>query len=110
PWIHIPIGYAKTMNNPALTRVFRTEPEPHLNGRSVDQPRGTTLGGSSAVNGLIHTRGHRDDFAAWEQYAEGWNAREALRYFIKSESYSAGAGPYHGAHGPLLVSEVAEHQ
>jgi choline dehydrogenase len=109
PWIHIPIGYAKTMNNPAFTRMFRTEPEPYLNGRSVDQPRGTTLGGSSAVNGLIHTRGHRDDFDAWEQYGEGWNSREALRYFIKSESYSGGAGPYHGGHGPLFVSEVAEH-
>jgi choline dehydrogenase-like flavoprotein len=108
PWIHIPIGYAKTMNNPALTRMFRTEPEPHMSGRRVDHPRGTTLGGSSSVNGLIYTRGHPDDFNAWEQYGKGWNAREALRYFIKSETYSRGAGPYHGGDGPLYVSDVVE--
>jgi choline dehydrogenase len=87
PWIHIPIGYGKTMFHPVLNWGFHTEPEPHMNGRRIYWPRGRTLGGSSAVNGLIQIRGQPEDFDAWEtQGAEGWNARETMRYFAKSES------------------------
>ncbi len=87
PWIHIPIGYGKTMFHPVLNWGFHTEPEPNMNGRRIYWPRGRTLGGSSAVNGLIQIRGQPEDFDAWEaQGAEGWGARETQRYFAKSES------------------------
>jgi choline dehydrogenase len=87
PWIHIPIGYGKTMFHRVLNWGFHTEPEPNMNGRRIYWPRGRTLGGSSAVNGLIQIRGQPEDFDAWEaQGAEGWNARETQRYFTKSES------------------------
>ncbi|MEO8202810.1 MAG: choline dehydrogenase [Betaproteobacteria bacterium] len=109
PWIHIPIGYAKTMLHPVLNWRFETEPEPNLHGRRVYWPRGRTLGGSSAVNGLIHIRGQAEDFDGWERLgATGWNARETLRYFIRSESNSRGAGEYSGGSGPLSVSDIAE--
>jgi choline dehydrogenase len=108
PWIHVPIGYGKTMFHPVLNWGFYTEPEPHLNGRKVYTPRGRTLGGSSAINGLIQIRGQPEDFDGWEALgAEGWNAREALRYFIKSEANARGASEYHGGDGPLAVSDVA---
>ena len=108
PWIHVPIGYGKTMNHPVLNWGFWTEPEPHLHGRQVYWPRGRTLGGSSAVNGLIQIRGQPEDFARWEAMgATGWGWPEALRYFIQSEANSRGADPYHGADGPLAVSDVA---
>ncbi|MFN0160979.1 MAG: GMC family oxidoreductase [Burkholderiales bacterium] len=109
PWIHIPIGYGKTMLHPVLNWGFNTEPNPHMKGRQVYWPRGRTLGGSSAVNGLIQIRGQAEDFDLWESMgAEGWGRNEALRYFIKSESNSRGANAYHGGDGPLSVSDIGE--
>jgi choline dehydrogenase len=109
PWIHVPIGYGRTMNHPVLNWGFNTEPDPNMNGRQIYWPRGRTLGGSSSVNGLIQIRGQAEDFDGWEaQGAAGWNAREALRYFIKSERNSRGANPWHGGDGPLWVSDIAE--
>src|ERR1700722_5613763 len=61
-WIHIPIGYGKTMFNPEVNWQFKSEPEPHLNGREIYQPRGKTLGGSSSINGLVYIRGQAEDF------------------------------------------------
>ncbi len=108
PWIHVPIGYGRTMHHPRYDWGFSTEPEPQMNGRSVYWPRGRTLGGSSSINGLIVMRGQHEDFDGWERLgATGWNAREALRYFVKSERNSRGASPYHGGDGPLWVSDVA---
>jgi choline dehydrogenase len=87
PWIHIPIGYGRTMFHPVLNWGFHTEPEPNMKGRRIYWPRGRTLGGSSAVNGLIQIRGQPEDFDKWEaQGAAGWSSRETLHYFAKSES------------------------
>jgi choline dehydrogenase len=109
PWIRVPIGYAKTMYHPVLNWGFWTEPDPNMGGRRIYWPRGRTLGGSSAVNGLIQIRGQAQDFDAWEaQGAEGWSARETLPYFIKSETFDGGAGPWHGDRGPMHVTRIAE--
>ena len=109
PWIHIPIGYGKTMLHPVLNWGFYTEPNENLNGRQVYWPRGRTLGGSSAINGLIQIRGQPEDFDGWEALgADGWNARETMRYFIKSETNSRGANAFHGDSGPLCVSDIGE--
>jgi choline dehydrogenase len=86
PWLHVPIGYGKTMHHPVLNWGFWTEPDPSMNGRRIYWPRGRTLGGSSAVNGMIQIRGQPEDFDAWEAAgADGWNARETLRYFARSQ-------------------------
>ncbi len=86
PWIHIPIGYGKTMHHPVLNWGFWTEPDPNMNGRRIYWPRGRTLGGSSAVNGMIQIRGQAEDFDAWQAAgAAGWSARDTLPYFDKSE-------------------------
>jgi choline dehydrogenase len=109
PWIHIPIGYGRTMFHPVLNWGFEAEPDPNLGDRRIYTPRGRTLGGSSAINGLIYTRGLAEDFDLWEELgADGWNAREALRYFIRSENNARGASEHHGAGGPLHVSDIPE--
>ena len=54
PWIHIPVGYFKTMGNPRTDWCYKTQPDIGLNGRSINWPRGKTLGGSSSINGLLY--------------------------------------------------------
>ena len=51
PWIHIPVGYFKTMGNPKTDWCYKTEADPGLNGRAINWPRGKVLGGSSSING-----------------------------------------------------------
>jgi choline dehydrogenase len=112
PWIHVPIGYAKTMFHPVYNWRFKTEPEAGMNGREIYWPSGRTLGGSSAINGLIYIRGHRDDYDRWAALGNpGWTYDEVLPYFRKLEHNVRGAGAWHGADGPLWVSDiVAAHE
>jgi choline dehydrogenase len=109
PWIHIPIGYAKTMFNPKYNWCFYTEPDPGMNNRKIYWPRGKVLGGSSAINGLIYIRGQPQDYDRWERLGNrGWGWREVLPYFIKCERNQRGASELHGATGELGVSDVGE--
>jgi choline dehydrogenase len=106
-WIHIPIGYGKTMFDPRNNWQFYSEPEPHLNDRKIYQPRGKTLGGSSSINGLVYIRGQAEDFDEWAKLGnEDWSWREILPYFKRSESNERGASEYHGGSGPLAVSNI----
>jgi choline dehydrogenase len=106
-WIHIPIGYGKTMFNPQLNWQFKSEPEPHLNGREIYQPRGRTLGGSSSINGLVYIRGQAEDFERWESLGNtGWGWRDMLPYFKRAESNERGKSAYHGDDGPVAVSNI----
>ena len=107
PWIHVPVGYFKTMHNPDTDWCYRTDPDPGLNGRSLDWPRGKVLGGSSAINGLLYVRGQREDYDYWRQLGnEGWSYRDVLPYFRRSEDQERGADTFHGAGGPLAVSDM----
>ena len=73
PWIHIPVGYFKTMDNPKTDWRYRTESDPGLNGRDIPWPRGRVLGGSSSINGLLYVRGQPEDFTHWRQLGNtGW--------------------------------------
>ncbi|MDE2004288.1 MAG: choline dehydrogenase [Betaproteobacteria bacterium] len=107
PWIHIPIGYAKTMFHPVLNWGFYTEPDPGMNGRKVYWPRGRTLGGSSAINGLISIRGQREDYDDWAaQGNPGWAWADVLPWFRRLEHNVRGESEYHGAEGPLWSSDI----
>ena len=64
-WLHLPVGYYKTTHDPRWDWCFKTEPEPELNNRSLGWPRGRVLGGSSAINGLLHVRGQPEDYDGW---------------------------------------------
>ena len=108
PWLHIPVGYFKTMNNPKYDWCYKTEPCDGLNGRSINWPRGRVMGGSSALNGLLYVRGQAEDYDAWEKMGnKGWGYKDVLPYFIKSESNERGACKYHGDSGPLSVSDMS---
>ena len=111
-WIHLPIGYGKTMWSPTYNWCFHTDPDPNMNGRQIYWPRGKTLGGSSSINGLIYIRGQREDFDHWAALGNaGWGYDEVLPYFIKSEGNQRGANPLHGGDGPLKVSDIgARHE
>ena len=110
PWIHVPVGYFKTLHNPNTDWCYRTEPDPGINGRSLDWPRGKTLGGSSSINGLLYIRGQREDYDHWRQLGNaGWSYEDVLPYFKRSERQERGADDYHGADGPLSVSNMRAH-
>ena len=111
-WIHLPIGYGKTMWSPTYNWCFHTDPDPNMNGRRIYWPRGKTLGGSSSINGLIYIRGQREDFDHWAALGNaGWGYDDVLPYFIKSEGNQRGANPLHGGDGPLKVSDIgARHE
>ena len=107
PWIHIPVGYFKTMHHPATDWCYRTEPEPQLDGRSLDWPRGKVLGGSSSINGLLYVRGQAQDFDHWRQLGNaGWSFDDVLPYFIRAEDQQRGPNEWHGTGGPLAVSDM----
>lgn len=108
-WIHLPIGYGKTMFNPTYNWSFHTEPVPELNGRSIYWPRGKTLGGCSSINGLVYIRGQAEDYDAWEKQGnKGWGWRDVLPYFKRMECNERGESAYHGGSGPLHVSDLRE--
>ncbi|MFV0646014.1 MAG: GMC family oxidoreductase [Sphingomonadaceae bacterium] len=110
PWIHIPLGYGKLFNHPRLNWRFRSEPEPGLENRVINQPRGRVLGGSSSINGLLYIRGQQEDFDIWARAAgnRGWDYQDMLTWFRKSEDQQHGANQWHGEGGPLAVSDPSE--
>jgi choline dehydrogenase len=107
PWIHIPVGYFKTMHNPSVDWCYRTEPDPGLNGRALDWPRGKVLGGSSSLNGVLYVRGQPQDYDRWAQMGNpGWDWDHVLPLFKRSERQERGADEYHGDQGALNVSNM----
>ena len=111
PWLHVPVGYFKTMHDPATDWVYRTAPDPGLNGRSIEWPRGKVMGGSSAVNGLLYLRGQPEDYQHWRQLGNtGWGWDDVLPFFRKAEDWEHGREALHGAGGPLAVSEMRVHR
>ncbi len=107
PWIHIPVGYFKTIHNPSVDWCYKTEPDPGLNGRSIEWPRGKVLGGSSSLNGLLYVRGQAQDYDRWQQMGnKGWSWDDVLPLFKRAESNERGADEYHGDSGPLSVSNM----
>lgn len=106
-WIHLPIGYGKTMWSKKYNWCFHTDADPNMNGRKIYWPRGKTLGGCSSINGLIYIRGQREDYDHWASLGcDGWSYDEILPYFIKSERNERGSSEYHGDNGPLSVSNI----
>ena len=105
-WIHIPLGYGRLFKEKAVNWMYQTEPEPGLNGRNVFQPRGKVLGGSSSINGLLYVRGQHEDYDRWRQHGNlGWGFDDVLPYFKKAEDQTRGGDDFHGAGGPLPVSD-----
>ena len=106
-FIKVPAGIIFMMRS--LTRNWRywTEPQKALNNRKVFIPRGRTLGGSSAVNAMCYTRGHKWDFDHWESLGnKGWGYDDVLPIFKRSEHYEPGANEFHGVGGPINIADL----
>lgn len=100
--IQMPTALSIPMNMPRYNWGFESEPEPYLDRRRMDCPRGKTLGGSSSINGMVYVRGHARDFDQWEREgAHGWGYRNCLPYFQRAETWTGGGDSYRGAEGPL---------
>lgn len=103
PNIRVPI------DSPKLFRTHQdwdldSHPEAHADDRRIYLPRGRVLGGSGALNGMVYVRGARSDYDGWGQ--PGWGFDELLPYFLRSEDNERGASPFHGAGGPMAVSDA----
>ncbi len=105
-WIRTPAGMGQMFREPDYNWNYFTEPVPGAKDRSIFWPRGKTMGGSSAVNGMVYMRGHPLDFDGWEKLgADGWGWEDVLPYFLKSESNTRGASTFHNGAGMMRVSD-----
>lgn len=109
PLILMPLGIIPLVRGWFCNWKFWSEPQQHLHDRRLYQPRGKVLGGSSAINATVYTRGHRWDYDHWAELGcEGWSYREVLPYFIKSENFESESLPqdteFHGKGGPLNIA------
>lgn len=104
--IQMPAALAYPMNSKRWNWGYASEPEPHLNGRRLNCPRGKGLGGSSSINGMVYVRGNALDFERWQQDegARGWGYSDVLPYFKRAESRAEGGDEYRGDDGPLSTS------
>ena len=102
-WFHIPVGYLFAIGNPRADWMFKTEPEPGLNGRSLNYPRGKVLGGSSAINGMIYMLGQATDYDQWRQLGlPGWSWDDVRPFFRKHVDHFI-AGDEHASGGEWRV-------
>src|SRR5579863_2655543 len=104
-WFHIPVGYLFAIGNPRSDWMFRTEPDPGLNGRSLAFPRGKVVGGSSAINAMIYMRGQAADYDHWRQLGlAGWGWDDVLPYFKRHENHFLGESASHAVGGEWHIS------
>ncbi len=107
-WLRAPLGYAKSYHDAAVNWMLWSEPAPTLGGRRLYYPRGKVLGGSSAINALVYSRGQPEDFDGWEAEGNpGWGWRDVLSCYRKMEDHALGASEFHGRGGPLHVTDVS---
>lgn len=106
-WIHIPVGFFKTLANPEMIWYYPTEPVPALDNRRINWLTGRVLGGGSSVNGMIYTRGQPQDYDHWRDLGNvGWGYGDLLPYFRKSQHQTRGEDAFHGADGPLWTQDL----
>jgi len=109
PLIPIPMAWPGLWGS-EVDYAYNTTPQPGLAGAEVYSPRGNTLGGSSAINGMVYLRGHRDDYDSWERDfgATGWSYRDVLSYFLKAESVPGADPTWRGQDGPMRPSRARD--
>jgi len=108
-WIHMPSAFDKPMGNKRYNWGYTTVPEPSMDNRRMDCPRGYVLGGSSSINGMAYVRGNALDYEGWADDfgLEAWRYQNVLPYFRRAEDFDQGSNAYHGSGGPLHVTTGA---
>jgi choline dehydrogenase len=99
--VHLPAAFS-ALYRTAQDWDHSTIYEPYANDRRIYLPRGKVLGGSSSINAMIYIRGNPIDYDEW---GPGWTWEEMLPYFKRAEDNERGEDEFHGAGGPLPVSE-----
>jgi choline dehydrogenase len=109
PYIRLPGGFMKTSTNRRLTWSFAHEGSPQVYGRSIPFIQGKTLGGSSAINGMVFNRGQSSDFDLWAREGNpGWEYQSVLPYFRRLEHFiDGGEDEFRGRRGPVPVATIA---
>ena len=103
--LRMPAALGLPLLNTRFNWAFQSEPEPGLDGRRSDQPRGRVLGGSSSLNGMVFVRGNARDYDRWAELgAPSWSYAHCLPYFKRMETFSGGGDAYRGDSGPLHVT------
>ncbi|MCC6466952.1 MAG: GMC family oxidoreductase N-terminal domain-containing protein [Alphaproteobacteria bacterium] len=103
-WYHIPIGYLFAIGNPRSDWMYKTEPQPGLNGRALHYARGKVVGGCSAINAMVYMRGQAADYDGWRQLGlEGWGWDDVLPVFLGMEDHATLEGPHHARGGEWRV-------
>jgi choline dehydrogenase len=106
--LHMPAALAYPLRSARYNWAYRSEPEPYLDGRRLDCPRGRVVGGSSSINGMAYVRGHARDYDRWAQSGlPGWDYAHVLPYFKRAERRAVGGDLYRGSLGPLHVATGA---
>lgn len=110
PFVSMPLGFLQLMFSRRYNWQFNTEPQRHMHGRALFQPRGKMLGGSSGINAQVYIRGHAWDYDEWARLGcNGWSYTEVLPYFRRSEHFepklTSAEAAFHGQGGPLNVAE-----
>ena len=109
PLIHVPVGFWKMIDRPAMNWCFETVPEENTHQRKIPIPRGKVLGGSSSINGMLYVRGQALDYDTWAQLGNcGWSYEDVLPHFKRSERFERGGDEFRGADGELNVADMVE--
>ena len=110
PYVHMPLTWRTIWQGPLYNWMYKTEPEPYLDGRKMALPRGKVLGGSSIINGMVYIRGQHEDFDLWRQMGNaGWSAQTCCRTSSAPNTRLRGADDWHGTGGPLRVRRPDKH-
>lgn len=104
--LRMPAALAEPLKSERYNWAYWSEPEPHLDNRSVYYPRGRVVGGSSSINGMVYLRGNPQDYDGWARTngLEGWSYAHCLPYFKRMETSTLGPSPFRGSEGPLKVT------
>lgn len=105
PLITAPVAWPIASTDPRFGWGYQGECEEQLGGRGLDMPRGRLMGGTASVNGMMYSRGQREDYDGWHaQGLDGWSFADVLPYFRRSEANWRGSSQWHGGDGPVSVT------
>jgi choline dehydrogenase len=105
PLITAPIAWPMASIDPRFGWGYQGESEQQLGGRGLDMPRGRLMGGTASINGMMYSRGQREDYDGWHaQGLDGWSYADVLPYFRRTEANWRGSTQWHGGGGPVAVT------